>query len=265
MNGIPRIKDGYNPATWMLEITTAAQEDALGINFTDIYRNWEPYRRNKALVKDLSTTAPGSKDLYFPTSYSQPFLSQLRPVAAVERTVFYRERATGMYSALPYAFGQRIIYGVMVYSMMGFEWTASKFFWYLFFMYFTFLYFSFYGMMTVAVTPNHNIAGIVSSFFYGIWNLFSGFLIPRTRIPIWWRWYYWFCPFAWTLYGLIASQFGDVKDKFESGETVEQFLRSYFDFRDDFVGVVAIIIVGICILFAFIYAYSIKTFNFQQR
>lgn len=27
-------------------------------------------------------------------------------VVAIERTVFYRERASGMYSALPYAFGQ---------------------------------------------------------------------------------------------------------------------------------------------------------------
>jgi len=29
-------------------------------------------------------------------------------VVVVERTVFYRERAAGMYSALPYAFGQVI-------------------------------------------------------------------------------------------------------------------------------------------------------------
>jgi hypothetical protein len=30
----------------------------------------------------------------------------VQPVVSVERTVFYRERAAGMYSALPYAFGQ---------------------------------------------------------------------------------------------------------------------------------------------------------------
>ena len=30
----------------------------------------------------------------------------VQPVVAVERTVFYRERAAGMYSALPYAFVQ---------------------------------------------------------------------------------------------------------------------------------------------------------------
>ena len=32
--------------------------------------------------------------------------SSVQPVVSVERTVFYRERAAGMYSALPYAFAQ---------------------------------------------------------------------------------------------------------------------------------------------------------------
>lgn len=79
---------------------------------------------------------------------------------------------------MPYIFVQTIIYGVIVYAMIGFDWNVGKFFWYLFFMYTTLLYFTFYGMMAVAVTPNHNIAAIVSSAFYAIWNLFSGFIIP---------------------------------------------------------------------------------------
>lgn len=32
--------------------------------------------------------------------------TSVQPVVSIERTVFYRERAAGMYSALPYAFGQ---------------------------------------------------------------------------------------------------------------------------------------------------------------
>ncbi|KAH1219474.1 ABC transporter G family member 40 [Glycine max] len=114
----------------------------------------------------------------------------VQPVVAIERTVFYRERAAGMYSAIPYALAQVVIelpyifvqavtYGIIVYAMIGFELTASKFFWYLFFMYFTFLYFTFYGMMTVAVTPNQHIASIVATAFYGVSNLFSGFVVSR--------------------------------------------------------------------------------------
>ncbi len=32
--------------------------------------------------------------------------SSVQPIVSIERTVFYRERAAGMYSALPYAFAQ---------------------------------------------------------------------------------------------------------------------------------------------------------------
>jgi hypothetical protein len=37
-------------------------------------------------------------------------------------------------------------------------------------------------------------------------------MVGLQRIPIWWRWYSWACPVAWTLYGLVASQYGDIAD-----------------------------------------------------
>ncbi|KAH9292275.1 hypothetical protein KI387_042541, partial [Taxus chinensis] len=207
--------------------------------------------------------------------------TSIQPVVEVERTVFYREKAAGMYSPLPYAlaqilielpyvFVQSVMYGLIVYAMIDFNWVTAKFFWFFFFMFFTFLYHTYYGMMTVALTPNATMAAIVSSGFYGIWMLFSGFLIPRLKIPIWWRWYYWACPYAWTLYGLITSQYGDVTDLMSEAGTEEQvpvgkFLESYFGFKHDFLGEVAIVIVGFVLLFAFVFAWSIRSINFQSR
>ncbi|KDP41963.1 hypothetical protein JCGZ_26981 [Jatropha curcas] len=347
IEGVPNIKHGYNPATWMLEVSSPAQEMVLGVDFAAVYKNSALYKRNKALIAGLSTPAPDSKNLYFPTQYSQSFFTQciaclwkqhlsywrnpsytavrflfttvialmfgamfwklgsnmtkrqdlfnamgsmyaaiiflgvqnassVQPVVAVERTVFYREKAAGMYSAFPYAFAQvwielpyiffqAMVYGLIVYAMIGFEWTAVKFFWYLFFMYFTLLYYTFYGMMSVAVTPNQHVAAIVSTAFYSLWNLFSGFIIPRPRIPVWWRWYAWACPVAYTLYGLVSSQFGDIKHKLESGETVEDFVRSYFDFKHELLGAVAAAVVGFATLFAFTFAISIRFLNYQRR
>ncbi|XP_065865622.1 pleiotropic drug resistance protein 1-like isoform X2 [Euphorbia lathyris] len=347
IQGVPNLKNGYNPATWMLEVTSAVQEKVLGIDFADIYRNSELNRRNQELIEELSTPAPGSNELYFPTEYSQSFFTQcmaclwkqhwsywrnpqytavrfflttftafmfgtmfwdlgskmtkrqdlfnamgsmfatiiflgvqnatsVQPVVAVERTVFYRERAAGMYSPFPYAFAQVVIefpyifsqalvYGVIVYPMIGFEWTAAKFFWYLFFMYFTLSYYTFYGMMAVAVTPNQQVASIVSSAFFSLWNIFSGFIVPRTRIPVWWRWYAWLCPVAYTLYGLVSSQFGDIKHTTESGDTVEDFVRSYFDFKHELLGAIAAAVVGFATLFAFTFALSIRFLNYQRR
>lgn len=78
---------------------------------------------------------------------------------------------------IPYCMIQSILFSLLTYSMMSLAWTAKKFFYYTFIMYFTLLYFTYYGMMAVALTPNHQVAAIVSSGFYSIFNLFSGFMI----------------------------------------------------------------------------------------
>ncbi|KAJ4762881.1 ABC transporter G family member 36 [Rhynchospora pubera] len=166
---------------------------------------------------------------------------------------------------IPYIFVQSLVYGCIVYAMVGFEWTLTKFFWYWFFMYFTFLYYTFYGMMLVGLTPNYAVASIISSAFNSLWNLFSGYLIPRTKIPIWWRWFYWTCPVSWTLYGLVASQFGDLEDELDNGETIKEFIRSYFGFKESLIHGVAMVVVGFSVLFLLLFAYSIKRFNFQKR
>lgn len=84
-------------------------------------------------------------------------------------------------------------------------------------------------------------------------------------MPIWWRWYCWICPVSWTLYGLVASQFGDVNDTFDSGQKVGDFVKDYFGYDHDMLGVVAVVHVGLVVLFGFTFAYSIKAFNFQHR
>jgi hypothetical protein len=65
---------------------------------------------------------------------------------------------------------------------------------------------------------------------------------------------------------MTASEFGDKKNKFETGDqTVEEFVREYFGFKHELVGVAAAAVVGFTVLFAFIFAMSIKVFNFQKR
>eukprot|EP00257_Ricinus_communis_P021346 XP_015580817.1 pleiotropic drug resistance protein 2 [Ricinus communis] len=349
--GVAKIKEGYNPATWMLEVTTTTVEAQLDVDFAEIYANSALYRRNQELIKELSTPQPGSQDLYFPTRYSQSFITQckacfykqnwsywrnsrynairffmtivigvmfgiifwgkgdqietqqqltnllgatyaailflggsnasaVQSVVAVERTVFYRERAAGMYSELPYAFAQvaietlyvaiqTIIYTLILYSMIGYEWDVGKFFYFYYFIFMCFTYFSMYGMMVVALTPGHQIAAIVMAFFLSFWNLFSGFLVPRPLIPVWWRWYYWGSPVAWTIYGILASQFGDKTSPIQIPETpsvpVNVFLKEGWGFDHDFLVPVVIAHVGWVLLFFFVFAYGIKFLNFQRR
>lgn len=35
--GVIKIKDGFNPATWMLEVSSSAIENQLGVDFAEIY------------------------------------------------------------------------------------------------------------------------------------------------------------------------------------------------------------------------------------
>lgn len=80
---------------------------------------------------------------------------------------------------IPYVLIQTTYYCFIVYAMVSFEWTAAKFIWFYFINFISFLYFTYYGMMTVSITPNHQVAAIFAAAFYLIFNLFSGFYIPR--------------------------------------------------------------------------------------
>lgn len=87
----------------------------------------------------------------------------------------------------------------------------------------------------------------------------------KHKIPIWWRWYYWETHVSWTLYGLIASQLGDVETEMETVDgkvKVGTFIKSYFGMRRDFL---APVMVCIPIVFALLIALAIKHFNFQKR
>ncbi|CAI9773041.1 unnamed protein product [Fraxinus pennsylvanica] len=146
-------------------------------------------------------------------------------VVAVERTVFYRERAAGMFSALPYAFAQvrlciqTFVYRLLLYSMIGFEWQAEKFLWFYYYVFMYFVYFTLYGTMHVALTPSYQIAAILMSFFLSFWNLFSA----------------------------NSSVVEVILLRFSSGMDL---LWAY---------------VGWALLFFFVFVYGIKVLNFQRR
>lgn len=48
---------------------------------------------------------------------------------------------------------------------------AGKFFWYLLFVILNLTFFTFYGMLAVSITPNAQMAAVVSTSTYGLWFL----------------------------------------------------------------------------------------------
>lgn len=80
---------------------------------------------------------------------------------------------------------------------------------------------------------------------------------------------YYLNPVTWTLYGLVASNVGDVTGTLVLNDgtqtTVQQFLLDRFDYRHSFLGWVVLILVGWIVVFWAMGAYAFKRFNFQKR
>ncbi|KAH1088264.1 hypothetical protein AAZX31_07G216300 [Glycine max] len=348
--GVPKIKDNYNPATWMLEATSASVEAELKIDFAQIYKESHLCRDTLELVRELSEPLPGSKDLHFSTRFPQNSLGQfmaclwkqhlsywrspeynltrfifmivcaiifgavfwqkgkkinnqqdlfnvlgsmyiaviflglnycstILPYVATERAVLYREKFAGMYSSTAYSFAQvvieipyilvqSILYVAITYPMIGFHWSVQKVFWYFYTTFCTFLYFVYLGMMVMSMSSNLDIASVLSTAVYTIFNLFSGFLMPGPKIPKWWIWCYWICPTAWSLNGLLTSQYGDIEKEvlvFGERKSVGSFLRDYYGFRHDRLSLVAVVLIVYPIVYASLFAYFIKKMNYQKR
>uniref|UniRef100_A0A0D3F4B9 ABC transporter domain-containing protein n=1 Tax=Oryza barthii TaxID=65489 RepID=A0A0D3F4B9_9ORYZ len=190
ISGVPSITEGYNPATWMLEVSSTLEEARMNVDFAEIYANSLLYRDSQ-------------QDLYnlLGATYAAIFFigatncMSVQPVVSIERAVYYRESAAGMYSPLSYAFAQ--------------------------------------------------------------------------AIPIWWRWYYWANPVSWTIYGVIASQFGgnggSVSVPSGIHVAMSQILEDNVGVRHDFLGYVILAHFGFMAAFVLIFGYSIKFLNFQKR
>ncbi|XWS08431.1 hypothetical protein CRYUN_Cryun40dG0002000 [Craigia yunnanensis] len=347
--GVPKIKDNYNPATWMLEVTSTSVEAELKLDFASIYKESHLYKETLELVRQLSEPQPGSRELHFSTRFSHRrwvqfkaclwkqhlsywrspeynlarfifilvssllfgavfwqkakeinneqdlfnilgsiyvafiFLginncSTVLPYVATERTVLYREKFAGMYSPWAYSFAQvaieipyvalqAILYTVITYPAIGYYWSAYKVLWYLYASFCTFLYFVYLGMFIVSLSSNMEIASILATAVYTILNLFSGFLMPGPEIPKWWIWCNWICPTAWSLNGLLSSQYGDMDKEvsiFGELKTGTSFLEDYYGFRHDRLGLVAVVLVAFPVAFASLFAYCIGKLNFQK-
>lgn len=110
-------------------------------------------------------------------------------------------------------------------------------------------------------------------FFLFFWHLIFQYwqknLVLLKQIPIWWRWYYWGSPIAWTIYGLVTSQFGDLSSETDVPGVglmiVKDYLKRNMGYDHDFLPVVAVMHLVFVLLFALIFGFGIKCLNFQKR
>uniref|UniRef100_A0A6N2N8C3 ABC transporter domain-containing protein n=1 Tax=Salix viminalis TaxID=40686 RepID=A0A6N2N8C3_SALVM len=281
IHGIPKIKEKYNPATWMLEVSSVAAEVRLGMDFAEHYKcsslyqyvkfKLDPFshmsRRNKALVKEVSTQNPGAKDLYFSTQYSESIWGQFKSCLWKQWWTYWRTPDYNLVRGIFTLFCALMV-GSIFWNAGTKRESSSDLSMIIGAMYSSVLFVGINNCQTVqpvvaverTVFYREKAVGMYSALPYAI----------AQRIPRWWVWYYWICPVAWTVYGLIVSQYGDVQDTikvpgYDYNPQIKFYIQDHFGYDPDFMGPVAVVLVGFTLFFAFLFAFCIRTLNFQTR
>lgn len=88
------------------------------------------------------------------------------------------------------------------------------------------------------------------------------------KIPKWWIWLYYITPTAWTLNGMLTSQYGDIDKEitvFGETKTLNSFLEDYFGFHHDRLPLTAVVLIIFPVVLASLFAFFIGRLNFQRR
>ncbi|KAG5525545.1 hypothetical protein RHGRI_031998 [Rhododendron griersonianum] len=112
--GVPTIKSNYNPATWMLEVTSTSAEAGLGIDFSQVYKNSVLYKNNQALVNSLRIP-PDSKELHFATCFPQNGWGQFKSCLWKQHLSYWRSPSY-IFNRYMYSLIASLLYGILFWD-----------------------------------------------------------------------------------------------------------------------------------------------------
>ncbi|EEY63621.1 ATP-binding Cassette (ABC) Superfamily [Phytophthora infestans T30-4] len=118
------------------------------------------------------------------------------------RGIFYKQP-----SQIPWAVGETVVFGSIVYWMCGFVATVGNFLLYELLVFQTLMAFAAWYFFMAAVTPDMHMAKPVSMMSIFTFVAFAGFVIPKNQIPDYFVWIYWLDPIAWCLRAVAVSQY----------------------------------------------------------
>ncbi|GLT88466.1 hypothetical protein SLE2022_064910 [Rubroshorea leprosula] len=115
ISGVPKIRSNYNPATWMLEITSKSAEAELGIDFAKIYKDSALYQINQELIRELSTPPPDSRDLHFPTRFTQNSWEQFKSCLWKQHLSYWRSPSYNL-TRIMFTLVTSLLFGVLFWN-----------------------------------------------------------------------------------------------------------------------------------------------------
>lgn len=136
-----------------------------------------------------------------------------------ERAVFLKERQNGYYRISAYATANAvcqvpwimifaILYGCIIYFMIGFNTTYSDNFIYFLVMIFCQFWTS-ENMVTAlsAIVPAFIVGLALATCMFGLFMLVCGFFVLKPNIPVYWYWSHWCSYFSYGMSGMLYNEF----------------------------------------------------------
>ncbi|KAK8288789.1 hypothetical protein V6Z12_D07G147700 [Gossypium hirsutum] len=115
IQGVSKIKENYNPATWMLEVTNPFVEAELGVDFAHLYKESHLYQRNKKLVNELRAPTQGLEELHFTTHFSQNRWEQFKTCLWKQHLSYWRNPTYNL-GRLILAMVSSLLYGALLWN-----------------------------------------------------------------------------------------------------------------------------------------------------
>eukprot|EP00301_Raphidiophrys_heterophryoidea_P006157 c12505_g3_i1.p1 GENE.c12505_g3_i1~~c12505_g3_i1.p1 ORF type:complete len:643 (-),score=153.52 c12505_g3_i1:126-2054(-) len=174
------------------------------------------------------------------------YLTSVIDTVTTERAVFTRERASNMYSSLPYSIsftlaeipyivGNTLVFAVVFYFTVGLHTEGYKFGYFWLYYMLMIANATFGGQMFATIASDSESATVMATLAMNIWAAFSGFMLSPGNIPNYWSFLYWLSPLHYLMEGLVVTQFHDdhkivdvVTSTGRVSMTTEQYTKAYF-------------------------------------
>ncbi|KDO30306.1 hypothetical protein SPRG_05019 [Saprolegnia parasitica CBS 223.65] len=142
----------------------------------------------------------------------------LIPAAVQAREIFYKQRSAQFYrtssfiiaqsfTQVPFAFGETLVFGSILYWGSGFVAEVSAFLIYLLLLFLTTLVYASWFFFLAMVAPNLHVSKPMAMVSVLIYVLFAGFVIFPHDIPDYFIWIYWVNPLSWCMRALAINQY----------------------------------------------------------
>ncbi|ETL42007.1 hypothetical protein PPTG_09863 [Phytophthora nicotianae INRA-310] len=216
--------------------------------------------------------------------------NSVMPVAADERTAFYRERASETYHALwyfiagtlveiPYVLLSALAFTIIFFPSVGFT-GFGTFVSYWLVVSLNALLFVYFGQLLVFALPSVAVASIAGALLSSIFMLFAGFNPPANNIAIGYKWIYYISPPTYSIATLVAMVFADCPEGTTNNLgcqvlrnapptvgsiSLKQYVEHAFDMKSDYIPRNVVILGILIVAFRLLALLSLRYISHLKR